>query len=566
MWLQCIQPVHLGPFQPIPDEIEDANKLYFERDVTVLTGGNDVGKSYALRLIELVCAGRLERVLVPEDDINLLRCYKTGAAPASAEEAGWSAWFKLEDDSSAHFKGQPWHGAGTLTVQRHVSRPVKMTVIPADGPGRANVNLDLPSVKRIEIPDAIPGQVGFRDGNAFDQALLRVAFGPAFSASVLDGRAASARLREASKTLNARLEEVLPPTLSFTLELDGNDRSSGMLNLHVEDGLGALTPLELRGAGVRRLLALAVLLADVDFGDRYGIVLLDEPETGLHADAQRAVRFLLERYAQQAKRQVVYATHSPCMINPWRPETVRLLYRARHRDKVTTLIHRWAAHENWLPVRDALGMQLDDSLLWSAVVVCVEGKTEFVCLRPLLRKLEEARAPGFDAVGELLEHVTVVDVEGDKYDVVCRLIRQFGVKPVLFLDGDKRQPAKLQSLHDSVPRVQLPEGKTFEDLVPQKYYLQAVAALICESGATTLAASDFENWEKEKEDVANRGFVRRAKAWLKDRTDRDLDKPETMRKAIEICPAEEVESATLRELVTKVRTAMGQNTTTLVSG
>jgi len=98
----------------------------------------------------------------------------------------------------------------------------------------------------------------------------------------------------------------------------------------------------MRGAGARKLLGLMVSIAKVDSQSDQVCILYDEPESSLHADAQHILRTLLENLATKENVQVIYATHSPSMINSELIETFqvnefRILMRVKAR--------------KWLPIK-----------------------------------------------------------------------------------------------------------------------------------------------------------------------------------------------------------------------
>ena len=84
-------------------------------------------------------------------------------------------------------------------------------------------------------------------------------------------------------------------------------------------------------------------------------------------------------------------THSPYMINPMRPEQVRLLRRNIVDGKPTSSNVRQATDSNFLQLRTSLGISASDSLLFAPVTVVIEGDTEFKCLAPLIKKLADAK-------------------------------------------------------------------------------------------------------------------------------------------------------------------------------
>ena len=85
MILRSVTPKFFGPFaMPMTLQIEE--------DVTVLTGGNDTGKTLLLDLIYRMCAGKQEGCLA-EGDVTLGRTYEADQPWAQDPELGCEATF-----------------------------------------------------------------------------------------------------------------------------------------------------------------------------------------------------------------------------------------------------------------------------------------------------------------------------------------------------------------------------------------------------------------------------------------------------------------------------------------
>lgn len=122
------------------------------------------------------------------------------------------------------------------------------------------------------------------------------------------------------------------------------------------------------------------------------IVLLDEPGTSLHGDAQRDfVRFIFEELG--AKKQVLYTTHSQHMIDPTKYEKLRAVHdRATRKEPglgvAVTPINLSADRSTILPVESALGYTVSQHLfLGSGQHLTVEGSSDFVYLQRVTEHL-----------------------------------------------------------------------------------------------------------------------------------------------------------------------------------
>jgi AAA ATPase domain len=324
----------------------------------------------------------------------------------------------------------------------------------------------------------------------------------------------------------------------------------------IVDEYTGLTPIGYRGTGVRRIIGLMGELLALKSTDQFTYILIDEPENSLHADAQHALRHVLEQLAKSGLIQVVYATHSPSMINTMRPGSIRVLSRSRDGDQAASVVENKAFGTNYYRVRSSLGLNPSDSLLYAPVTVIVEGATEVMCIPDVLMRLKAAEQAGFDDLEDLLSHTHFLDGEGDSYEYMCRLASSQNATPVLFLDGDKTESvAATRSKHPNVKVIQLQKDSEFEQIVPKERYIEAVASVLGDNTGT-ITLHEFEKWS-----VAQRkklGFSKLVERWLQDEHDaKPLYKPIVMKKAIELTDVGDlVQRDAFRDLVAAIRDSL----------
>lgn len=131
------------------------------------------------------------------------------------------------------------------------------------------------------------------------------------------------------------------------------------------------------------------------------VVLLDEPGTSLHGEAQRDfVRFISSELAES--KQTLYTTHSQFMVDPGRYEKLRAVHdRATKEDpdqgvEVTT-VSLSADRDTILPVESALGYSVSQHLFIGAGQhLAVEGSSDFVYLQRLTEQLLSKGETGLD--------------------------------------------------------------------------------------------------------------------------------------------------------------------------
>jgi predicted ATP-dependent endonuclease of OLD family len=286
------------------------------------------------------------------------------------------------------------------------------------------------------------------------------------------------------------------------------------------------------------------------------VVLVDEPENSLHPDAQHLLREFLFALTATKRTQVIYATHSPSMINPLRPEQLRLLRRVLVQGKPTSSCSRQPTDSNFLELRTSLGISAADSLLFAPVTVVIEGDTEFKCLAFLIKKLSDSKIPGFEDAARLsLSHF--LDGMGDNYEYLCRLAKSQGTRVVLLLDGDKRkvvEQLKLKQTHPDVPVILLPDRDEFESLVPLDTYLDALAEAVGQNGKRKELRQQWEEWLAADKTRSRMVLSKRIWHWVEEKfEDCRATKPSVMRRAVELTPPAQISAQPLLDLLAAIR-------------
>ncbi|MDH6119358.1 putative ATP-dependent endonuclease of OLD family [Kitasatospora sp. GAS204A] len=238
-----------------------------------------------------------------------------------------------------------------------------------------------------------------RRGDATMLALLRLAGeGPAdFLDEDYDSR--KAELQAASLELSEQVFEYWKQNDALTVVFDTDlvptppDPSTGeaqphhrILKIELRDERhGVETNFSTRSTGFQWFFSfLAAFSVYRDRKERV-VVLLDEPGTSLHGEAQGD--FLRYIYGEiGTKQQVLYTTHSQHMIDPTRYETMRAIHdQATRQDPtlgvVITPVSLSADPKTILPVEAALGYSVAQHLfLGSGPLLAVEGSSDFVFL------------------------------------------------------------------------------------------------------------------------------------------------------------------------------------------
>jgi hypothetical protein len=123
--------------------------------------------------------------------------------------------------------------------------------------------------------------------------------------------------------------------------------------------------------------------------DHSEILLMDEPDTYLSAEAQQDLLKIFDAFAQPQSTdrpvQVVYVTHSPFLIDKNHAERVRVLEKGKGFDG--TRVIRNAAQNHYEPLRTAFGAYVGETAFIGACNLLVEGITDQIVLSGIARLL-----------------------------------------------------------------------------------------------------------------------------------------------------------------------------------
>lgn len=132
--------------------------------------------------------------------------------------------------------------------------------------------------------------------------------------------------------------------------------------------------------------------------DRPVIVLLDEPGTSLHGEAQKDfVNYIFNELG--ASKQTVYTTHSQFMVDPTVYEKLRAVHdKATREDQEAGVevsrVNLSADRDTVLPVESALGYSISQHLfIGSGQHLLVEGSSDFIYLMRMSAYMESKKKP-----------------------------------------------------------------------------------------------------------------------------------------------------------------------------
>jgi energy-coupling factor transporter ATP-binding protein EcfA2 len=440
MILESVEFFHLGPFEP--DAV-----IRFEPGLTVLVGPNDAGKSRVLRYLELM----LNRQPITEDDLPTHYRVETPWDGDPAIRA--VARFRVTDTTRLANNASDLQPHDVAVVEfRLAPKQSRDTVVLEIVRGGQKIPLGgntlyaepFPVVTQFPTNPELRPVMHLDDLRREELMLLRLAFGPnpvPVLRSFSSDRAVE-ELHEAGEKISARLNQYLPENLrlEFILSPLFDDETLTSVLLRLRDRAKARVGLQRRGSGLQKLLGILIAFLSDGFTDRRRVLLLDEPETHLHPNGQHALRYYLEELSQHPNLQVIYATHSSAMVNPFKASSIRVVERVTENDRGRSVIREEAVDDNFLLVRTSLGVSPLDSLLYAPVCLLVEGPTEAHVLPRLLRHaLDDAREPVLGegmSIEQLLAFCHIVSGGGSNWPKWVRLIESQRAHAVVFVDGD----------------------------------------------------------------------------------------------------------------------------------
>ncbi len=184
---------------------------------------------------------------------------------------------------------------------------------------------------------------------------------------------------------------------------NGNDVANRFLKIELRDGRhgDVETNFDTRSTGFQWFFSFFAAFSQYQDSDDSVIVLLDEPGTSLHGDAQHEfVDYIHNELG--ASKQTIYTTHSQHMVDPARYEKLRAVHDRATRENpdlgvVVTPPNLSADAATLLPIESALGYSVSRHLfIGSGHHLAVEGSSDFVYLQRFTEHLTSKKKKGLD--------------------------------------------------------------------------------------------------------------------------------------------------------------------------
>jgi energy-coupling factor transporter ATP-binding protein EcfA2 len=183
----------------------------------------------------------------------------------------------------------------------------------------------------------------------------------------------------------------------------GGEITHRILKIEISDRRhgGVETNFATRSTGFQWFFSFFAAFSEYQSSDDPIVVLLDEPGTSLHGEAQKDfVRYVFEELGNS--KQTMYTTHSQFMVDPTRYEKLRAVHDRATRDDqsqgvIITPIDLSADRDTVLPVESALGYSISQHLfLGGGQHLAVEGSSDFVFLQRMTEHLVLHGKDGLD--------------------------------------------------------------------------------------------------------------------------------------------------------------------------
>lgn len=170
------------------------------------------------------------------------------------------------------------------------------------------------------------------------------------------------------------------------------------LKIRLRDDRHSLSlPFDERSTGFKWFFSFLAAFSAYESGDKSILILLDEPGLGLHARAQKDfLRFIDERLGR--KRQVIYSTHSPFMVQPNHLDRVRLVEdKGKEKGSKVSADVLSTDRDTLFPLQGALGYDIAQHLFIAPHNLLVEGTSDLTYLTIMSRHLVENGREGLNS-------------------------------------------------------------------------------------------------------------------------------------------------------------------------
>lgn len=197
---------------------------------------------------------------------------------------------------------------------------------------------------------------------------------------------------------------------------------------------------------------------------RSEILLMDEPDTFLSAEAQQDLLKIFAEFAEPESGarpvQVIYVTHSPFLLDKNHAERIRVLQKGHGSDGTRVIGN--ASQNHYEPLRSAIGAYVGETAFIGACNLLVEGVSDQVLLAGMSRVIQRGERVGEAEILDLNRIVMVPCGSASHVPYMLYLVRgrDSDIPPVLVLldsDGSGDEAAAVLRDDPAMSRLIKPE-------------------------------------------------------------------------------------------------------------
>ncbi len=166
----------------------------------------------------------------------------------------------------------------------------------------------------------------------------------------------------------------------FTPLVGDNKATTTRVAINANQDVDDAFALSNMGSGAIHVMIIAAMIWSMPDG---GLALVEEPETGIHATAQRDLLRFLREHCRTTGKQIIFASHSPLFA---RADADTASFVALYDPSGGTTFRRLQAGGQRAVLAE-LGARMSDYFGYNAILL-IEGETEEAALPPILDALE----------------------------------------------------------------------------------------------------------------------------------------------------------------------------------
>lgn len=412
---------------------------------SIIVGKNNSGKSNILKAIDLVLGEKYYIKLTKNDFYNrdenreiIIRLTFRNFMPEELKKIEENIKFKVQVDSE-------WFSPDD--IKRFLRHENKITMEIRALPNQNSKKIFFGGIPykyfSNELKDSIVGTLyipAVRDPSnilkvteySFLNKLLNIMYKQADSVQKKALEDALSKATEKCKEMFDIYEQDLDRITKSIIEHNGlkfamlpSDSNSlyKKLELLLDDGVE--TELEFKGSGIQSVVIISLFKLYSDLKAGNALLLIEEPESFLHPQANRHMAKILHEFCIKDNMQLIIATHSPNYLQSSNVKDIILLDKKELKTKSTQI--------DGISDETKLKRELNVSnleLFFADKVILVEGETEKILLPAIAKQI--SKRYDFDKM-----NYSIIEV-GSKanLDIFIELLTKFNIPWISLLDKD----------------------------------------------------------------------------------------------------------------------------------